>query len=66
MFEYSKEHVESGGKLHELNSTCSQIIELLGRLACDSPENKLKLREVGLVDSLYNHPFIYIMDIKLK
>lgn len=65
IFEYSKTNYDGNG-IYELNRVCSEVMRMLGRLAINSHSNKGSLREMGLVESLCNHPLIYLMDNELK
>lgn len=65
IFEYSKVNYDGNG-IYELNRVCSEVMKMLGRLAFNNERNKGSLREIGLVDSVCNHPLIYLMDNELK
>lgn len=66
LFEYAKESIEQGQQIHEIKCIYSEIIIFLGKICCTSSQIKINLRNAGLVDMLFNHPLIYIMDDKLK
>lgn len=66
LFEYAKESIEQGQQIHEIKCIYSEIIIFLGKICCTSSQIKVNTRKTGLIDLLFNHPLIYIMDDKLK
>ncbi len=66
MFKYSKENVELSTGNHELSSIYSEIIDFIGKICCQSHDNRKSIASTNLLEMLYNHPIVYIMDPKLK
>lgn len=66
IFEKAKQSVNEGENMHELASLCTETMVLMGKLCFNSALHKSNFRENGMLEALYNHPFMYIMDEKLK